>query len=219
MAKPRKPVEAVTGSYTALPHAVLDSVAYMGAGHPAKALLCELLRQHNGRNNGHLQLSVPWLKTRGWNSPDVTLRAKRVLLVRGLIVQCRQGGLNAGASLYALTWLPITNFVGLDIQAKDYHPGAWCLLDKLPPIKNARSVTSPVTDQYVSRICTDTSPVTDKALADTSPVSVKPLFETSTSTDPVNNECYQLPPPRTRRPVIGKKGKSGKRTPVQEAQA
>jgi hypothetical protein len=106
----------------------------MGASHTARSLLCELLRQHNGRNNGHLQLSSTWLKKRGWSSNDVAHRAKLESLERGLIIQTRQGGLNAGANLYAVTWLPISNFVGLDIKSKDYHPGKWRFMDSSPVI-------------------------------------------------------------------------------------
>lgn len=62
MTKGKKLLEPVSGSYTPVPHAVLDSVAFLGASNRAKAMLFELLRQHNGRNNGHLQLAVAWLK-------------------------------------------------------------------------------------------------------------------------------------------------------------
>ena len=51
---------------------------------------------------------------------------------RNLLIQTRQGGLNIGASRYAVTWLVISNFVGLDIQAKTYHPGAWAFMNELP---------------------------------------------------------------------------------------
>lgn len=132
MGKNNKPLESVQGSYCALPHAVLDSIALMGAGHTARSLLFDLLRQHNGKNNGHFQMALPWLRKRGWTSNDVIHRAKLELIDRGLIIQTRQGGLSAGANLYAITWLIITNFVGLDIRPKDYHPGAWRLMENLP---------------------------------------------------------------------------------------
>jgi len=134
MAKHKKILEAPQGLYTPLPHVLLDSAAFMGASHTARSLLCELLRQHNARNNGHLHLASTWLKKRGWNSNDVQYRAKLELIERGLIIQTRQGGLNAGANLYAVTWLPISNFVGLDIKPKDYHPGKWRFMDSSPVI-------------------------------------------------------------------------------------
>jgi hypothetical protein len=128
MATNKKPAEAVQGRYTALPHALLDSTAFMGASHMARSLLYELMRQHDGKNNGHLHLSTRWLKSRGWNSANSVQRAKVELLTRGLAVKTREGGLNNGADRYALTWLGITNFVGLDIESKNYHPGAYQLL-------------------------------------------------------------------------------------------
>lgn len=135
MAKLKKPAESVQGRYTALPHALLDTTAFMGAPHRARSLLYELIRQHNPEvgstgkgNNGHLHLSGKWLKLRGWNSKDGIQKAKLELLSRGLIIKTREGGLNNGADKYALTWMAITNFVGLDIQSKDYQPGAYLML-------------------------------------------------------------------------------------------
>lgn len=138
--KQKKPPEAVSGAYSAFPHYVADSKAFMGTSHPGKTLLFELMRQHNGSNNGHLQLSHSWLEKRGWNSRDVVQRAKAELIERGLIVLTRKGGRNLGADLFAVSWLKITNFFGLDIQAKDYHLGAWALMDKLPMGEIAKSV-------------------------------------------------------------------------------
>lgn len=139
----KRPVEAISGLYGAIPHAVLDSVAFMGANYPAKALLFDLLRQHSGNNNGHLHLSFSWLGRRGWKSRDVIQRARAELIERNLMIQTRQGGLNIGASRYAVTWLRISNFVGLDIQSKDYHPGAWAFMDKLPMGKKIANAVPP----------------------------------------------------------------------------
>jgi hypothetical protein len=139
--KQKRPSEAVDGRYSAIPHSVMDGAAYIGASHPAKALLLELMRQHSGSNNGHLHLSFSWLESRGWKSRDVIQRGKKELVDRNLIIQTRQGGLNAGASLFALTWLSISNFVGLDIQAKDYCRGAWASMDKLPVAGKLRTPT------------------------------------------------------------------------------
>lgn len=214
MAKTKRPVESVSGSYTPFPHAVMDSVAFMGAGSSAKSILCELLRQHNGSNNGRLQLTSKWLAKRGWSSPDVVLRARRKLIERGLIVQTRQGGLNHGASQYGLTWLPITNFVGLDIAQKDYHPGAWRFMNPAPTLKNTSPDTAPVVACYGSRSGADTAPVADEASTATSDVAKTALFRGSTTTSDVNNECYQLPTGKTSRPIVGKKGKSGKRAAI-----
>lgn len=126
----RKAPEVVTGRYTAMPHAVLDSVAFMGASHRARSLLFELLRQHNGSNNGHLHLATAWLRRRGWRSMGAIQRAKIELLSRNLIVKTKQGGLGLGPDLFAMTWLDISDTSGLDIGA--YHAGAWKALDLAP---------------------------------------------------------------------------------------
>lgn len=125
MANAKKPTEAATGRYTPAPHALLDSIAFMGASHAARSLIYEVLRQHDGKNNGHLHLSANWLKGRGWNSKDGIQKAKTEAINRGLIIKTREGGLNAGPDRYAMTWLPISNYVGLDIAPRDYHPGAY----------------------------------------------------------------------------------------------
>ena len=129
--KQKRPIEAINGLYGAIPHALLDSVAFKGASYPAKALIFDLMRQHSGNNNGHLHLSFSWLEGRGWKSRDVIQRARAELIKHNLLIQTRQGGLNIGASRYAVTWLKISNFIGLDIQAKDYHPGAWAFMNEL----------------------------------------------------------------------------------------
>lgn len=132
MAKQKKPVESVRGTYSAMPHAVMDSPAYVGASPTAKALLCELIRQHNGGNNGRLHLSRTWLASRGWRSRSIVDKARVELIERGLIVETRTGGLGIGPSWHALTWLQITNHVGLETSPNTYHPGGWQLCG-LPP--------------------------------------------------------------------------------------
>jgi hypothetical protein len=123
--KKEKWPERYRGLYAPVPFAVLDSVAFQGASYPARALLFEIMRQQNGRNNGHMQLAASWLATRNWKSCDVIHRAKSELIGRRLIVETRKGGLSIGPSQFAVTWLPITNFQGLDIQRNEYLPGAW----------------------------------------------------------------------------------------------
>ena len=47
MAKKLKQPERIDGSYSAIPHVVLDSIAFIGASNAAKALLFAIIRQHN----------------------------------------------------------------------------------------------------------------------------------------------------------------------------
>lgn len=73
------------GGFVALPWSVLDSAAYRGLGHPARALLLEFARQFVRDNNGRLLASYAYLSKRGWTSADVITRAKRALLEAGFI--------------------------------------------------------------------------------------------------------------------------------------
>lgn len=136
----KKPTEAAQGRYSAIPHTLLDSVAYQGCGFSAKALLLDLARQHTGSNNGHLHCVFTWLnKQRGWQSSATSAKALAELIDRKLIIKTRQGGFNAGACRYALSWLAITNFVGLDITQPTYRQGAYLLMDAMPKIKGVSS--------------------------------------------------------------------------------
>lgn len=206
MAKMKRQLETPTGSYSALPHSVLDSVAFTGASHPAKALLLELVRQLNGRNNGHLQLSTQWLATREWTSRDVILRARRQLVERGLILQTKQGGLNGGASQYLVTWLAVSNFVGLDITARDYHPGAYSFMDKLPLTKNAKPVPSP---GHVKPL-TVPPPGTANALTVPSAGTASALLTPSTVPPHGNNVITNIPTVNSSISIAGQKSKPGK---------
>jgi hypothetical protein len=143
MSKKRRnaPSESVTGRYSPIPHSLLDSAAFQACSPLAKALVFELMRQHTGNNNGHIRLSQSWLLGRGWCIASL-YRARDELLHYGLIVQTRHGGLRNGSHLYAMTWLAVTNFVGLDIGANQYHPGAYLLPMKEPfhpRVKKAKS--------------------------------------------------------------------------------
>ena len=133
MAKKRRnaPAEAVSGRYAPIPHSLLDSPAFQACGHMAKALLFELVRQHNGGDNGHLRLSRGYLAGRGWKCIASIASARDELLRNRLIVQTRHGGLRNGSHCYALTWLPISDFTGLDIARSEYRAGAYLL----PPQK------------------------------------------------------------------------------------
>jgi hypothetical protein len=187
--KRRRGGEFVSGMYFALPHVVLDSVAYQLANYAAKALLLELGRQHNGRdNNGRLHLSQGWLVQRGWNSRDTIQRAKDELLARHLIVETRKGGFNRGPSLFALTWLPISNFVGLDMLPADYRPGAYASLNGSPKKKPSRPI--------IGTDCTDdrgkAAPMAGMAKAVAAPITGSKTADLEPSAAPIagHNSMY-----------------------------
>lgn len=132
MVKSKKLLEKVSGGYAPLPFCVMDSMAYKGLSYCARSMLTIMLRQYNGRNNGHYQLAHTWLAKYGFTSRPMNVKAKRELIERGLIQQTRFGGMRMGASLYAATWLPISNPVGLDITRTGFSQGAYMLCD-MPP--------------------------------------------------------------------------------------
>jgi hypothetical protein len=232
MAKHKKPIESVDGSYTPFLHCVMDSVAFMQASHVARSLMLELMRQHNGSNNGRLHLTKGWLERRGWASSDQVDKAKKELIARNLIVQTKQGGLNVGPSWFALTWLPISNHVGLELQAKNYHKGAWHFLDRLQvpgsrgrgtavTVKGRNSAKRTVKRNDCSGKRNSSDPVGGMATPPPDPSAGTNTALSGASSGPSggNNECLPLPIRKTRAPVVGRKGASGIRKlgPVDDA--
>lgn len=204
MAKRKKPPEAVSGSYTPVPHALLDSVAFLGASTRAKALLFELLRQHNGGNNGHLHLAVKWLQRRGWTSTDQIQKAKSELLERSLIIKTRLGGLGIGPDQYALTWIGISDFQGLELRPGNYYPGAWRMLEAPPTAKQSDHTSvrnGPIPQHGMERKPAVPSHGTVEGVLAESPVP-----------HDGNNECCQLPTEKKPSRVVGKKGATGIRS-------
>jgi hypothetical protein len=190
--KSRKPIESVDGRYSALPHKVLDSLAYTGASLRAKAMLVELVRQHSGDNNGRFQATFQWLKRRGWSSKYVIQKALAELVERQLIVLTKHGGLNAGATFYAVTWLQITRFDGLDILRKDYWPGNWAMCSAAPAASSRRvKKRGSLPGSRAS-----TTPIAGEASIMTAPTTGPKTREFRNTPAPVdgNNECIPLPP-------------------------
>ena len=153
MARKQRPPETINGAIGAIPHVVLDSLAFTGASDKAKALIFAFMRQLNGRNNGHLHLAPQWLKRQGFTSSS-NYKARDELLARSLIIQTRHGGLNMGTNCFAVTWLAISNFVGLDIarpiisEVNGLYVNCHPRLDGLSlSIKNATSTTMTVAVQ------------------------------------------------------------------------
>ncbi len=113
------------GTFTRLPHAVQDSENYSNCGKSARALLADLIRHFNGKNNGDLCAAVTTLRPYGWTRGETISHLLRELRHYGLIKLTRQGGLNT-PSLYALTWEPINECKGkLDCKPTITAPGDW----------------------------------------------------------------------------------------------
>jgi len=142
-----------SGSFSLIPHMIQDSPNWKACSGTAVKLLCELVRQFNGRNNGDLCAARSVLATRGWRSPDTLDRALQELLHLGFITLARQGGRNL-ANLYALTWHPIDECGGkLDCAPTKVATGDWKHpkppFKRRPKIKN--SSTESVATNYVIR--------------------------------------------------------------------
>lgn len=122
------------GGFVALPWSVLDSRAYLGLSHPARALLLELARQLHGDDNGRLLLSRPLLSARGWKSVDVIQRAKQELIDAELIFETVKGQRPNKASWYAVTWYRLGDLQGFDPgAARAFVRGAYRQNEGLRP--------------------------------------------------------------------------------------
>ena len=200
--------ESISGGYGAIPWAVMDSVSFKGASDKAKALLFALMRQHNGINNGQLHLAKKWLYNQGWTCHENNSKARNELIERGLIVQTKWGGLNMGADLFALTWYDITNYVGLDIAAKNYSRGAYALCNLTPTKRRNPPVKKLIT---LPNDCTSAVPMTEpvKQFTGTTTASKKVLLGKFTGTTTENNVFIPLPHVNSVKRIVGVKGKSG----------
>lgn len=220
MARKARPPEQIVGRLVALPRAVAESKAFIGASHRAKAMLWEFAMAHNGSNNGHITMSTAprredgppgpiRLSERGWTSADAVHLAILELMERGLILQTRQGGLGIGPSRYALTWHRITSFVGLDIEPRHYHPGVWALCNlpatarRKPPAKNHE-----VSSDHRSEPVPNTGAARDTAAPTTgAKKAVLGKFPAPTTGNKVH---IPSTPRKNARRIVGKKGVSGR---------
>lgn len=212
MAKQKKPLEAVSGTYAAVPHRLLDSPAFIGLTDSAKSLLFALFRQLNGRNNGHLQLSQKWLAGYGWRSSGMNRKARDELIERGLIIRTRLGGLNMGTDWFAATWLPISDFSGLDVSPHQYHPGAWQLCT-LPPTQK-RKPPARQKRETLAGSQRSAAPVVGTVGKLTAPVvgAETALFQQFTAPVVGNNVFTNPPPANNSKRVVGRAGRSGKKS-------
>jgi hypothetical protein len=200
--------ESISGMYFAIPKTVTDSVSFKGATSSAKALLFALMQQHNGINNGHLHLTKGWLSNQGWTCDESNRKATKGLIERGLVVQTRWGGLNAGTSMYALTWYAITNWDDLQITAKGYHRGAY-MLCKLPPTPRRKPPARKQQPHHDDRDSSGSTTELVRQLAGSTTEPEKLLFDTFTGSTAENNVVIPLPPVKSIKRIVGVKGKSG----------
>ena len=204
----KKRPECFEGSHSTIPHVVMDSKAFVGATDMARSLLFPLIRQHNGLNNGHLHLAPKWLKKQGYTSSTI-YKSKDELVERGLIAQTKWGGLGIGASLFALTWLPISNFVGLDIVADGYHRGAWARCELAPTKRRPKPKNKNQDNHHDDRNSIATTNVIRDVITATANVTKTGQIDKNSTTTTVNNvvntnSLYKIP-----RRTVGARGRSG----------
>ena len=102
---------------------LLNSPDFMALKGNSIKLLIDIASQYNGRNNGDLCAALSVMRKRGWNSNQQLQKALKEIQERNLIVQTKQGGLNMGPNLYAITWQPIDECGGkLDVEPSLFPP-------------------------------------------------------------------------------------------------
>lgn len=207
--KKKQRPEHITGGYSSIPWVVMDSISFKGATDKAKSLLLALMRQHNGINNGRLHLAKKWLNNQGWTCDEGNRKATKELIERGLVIQTKWGGLNAGTNKYAITWYDITNYVGLDITKAGYQSGAWALC-KLPPTARRKAPVKKQQERLDDRASTSSTTELVSQLASSTTEPEKPLLRTFTGSTTENNVVIPLlPVKKTTKRIVGLKGKSG----------
>ena len=103
--------------YLNLHRPLLDCDDFISLKGNSIKLLIDIAQQYNGYNNGDLCASLSIMKKRGWNSNQQLSKALKELIDKNLIMQTKQGGLNIGPNLYAITWQPIDDCKGkLDVK-------------------------------------------------------------------------------------------------------
>lgn len=121
------------GGFLAIPHAVIDSTAFRSLSSHARALLIDVARQYNGRNNGWLVASRSHMAPLGWNSSDMLTKCTRELLQARLLHLTVMGRRPNRAAWYAVTWQKLDPNTGYDAgTAEAFVRSAYKLSDPLP---------------------------------------------------------------------------------------
>jgi hypothetical protein len=102
-----------------IPHLVMDSDDYRKLPPNAIRLLNAFVYQYRGKNNGDLTAAFTYMQDFGFRSKETLHKAIVQLLDARLITKTRQGFfMNPGGrcALYALTWLPIDECQGKNLE-------------------------------------------------------------------------------------------------------
>lgn len=115
-----------SGTFSLIPHDVQDSSNWRQCSGTAIKLLTDLVRQYNGHNNGNLVACRSVMGGRGWRSPETLHFALLELEYYGFLERTKQGGLDIGPNLFAVTWHAIDECGGrLPCRATRTASGLW----------------------------------------------------------------------------------------------
>ena len=123
MARDRRKIKgrSESGRFLKLPHIVLNNEDYINLSYKSKALLTDLAMQYNGKNNGDFSAALGVMRKRGWTRSATLSAATKELVEANWILKTREGRfLNPGGrcALYAITWEPIDDCFGKDLEVK-----------------------------------------------------------------------------------------------------
>ena len=104
-------------SFAGIPRMVMECPDYINLSSNAIRLLVELAYSYKGGNNGDLCPAWTLMKERGFRSKATLTRVIKELVAAEMIMLTRQGQfIRNKASLYALTWAPIDECSGKDLE-------------------------------------------------------------------------------------------------------
>lgn len=116
-----KSKEAPPRPYVAIPLVVLQSTAFQALPGSGKTLLIYVASRHTGSNNGRITLPRQWIRSLGFTWNGTTQRALNALIDADLVVRTRIGKFEGVPAWYALTWLPISDFSGMELSQKAFN--------------------------------------------------------------------------------------------------
>ncbi len=122
-----------SGTFVALPHAVIDSKAYRGLSVHARAFLIDVARQFSGFNNGSLLASRAQMAPLGWKSNDMLTKCTKELIEAKLLHMTVMGRRPNRAAWFAVTWQKLDKLDGYDPgAAESFVRGAYRMGEALP---------------------------------------------------------------------------------------
>lgn len=120
MAKKKRASVSTPGGFFALPKLLMEHSDFRELTPSALKVLMVLAGQYNGKNNGDLSATHSMMADWGGMAKATLAKALRELQERQLIEKTRQnrhGREGARCALYALTWQPIDECPGKDLDA------------------------------------------------------------------------------------------------------